>query len=71
MLNRDVIIGSEEATIFGNALAQFIALKQIKDVKEGRKIITNSLPHREYHPQDIDLFQKEYEQYQKITRKDT
>ncbi len=70
MLNRDVIIGSEEATILGNALAQFIALKQIEDVKEGRKIITNSLPHREYHPQDIDLFQKEYEQYQKITRKD-
>lgn len=45
-----VITGSSEATILGNALCQFIALGEIKDVKEGRKDISNSISSKTYYP---------------------
>lgn len=45
-----VITGSSEATIMGNALCQFIALGEIKDVREGRKEISNSISSKTYYP---------------------
>ncbi len=48
--NIDVITGASEATITGNALAQFIALKEIASVEEGRKDIRDSFPSFIYHP---------------------
>ena len=48
--NMKVIIGSSEATIFGNAMAQFIALKDIKDVVEGRNDISRSIETKMYYP---------------------
>ena len=61
----------EKSETYGYEIVEQLQQYGFEDVKEGRKIITNSLPHREYHPQDIDLFQKEYEQYQKITERTT
>ncbi len=46
----DVITGSSEATILGNALSQFIALGEIKDVNEGRRQISLSISSKTYHP---------------------
>ena len=48
--NMKVIIGSSEATILGNAMAQFIALKDIKDVVEGRNDISRSIETKMYYP---------------------
>ncbi len=45
-----VITGSSEATILGNALCQFISLGEIRDVKEGRKDISNSISSKTYYP---------------------
>lgn len=46
----EVITGASEATIMGNALAQFIALGEIPSVKEGRKEVKESFPSYTYHP---------------------
>ncbi len=46
----DVITGASEATILGNALCQFIALGEIKNVEEGRKDIGASISSKTYHP---------------------
>ncbi len=46
-----VITGASEATVLGNALAQFIALKDVVDVKTGREEIAASFPKKEYFPQ--------------------
>lgn len=46
----DVITGSSEATVMGNSLSQFIALKEIKDVQEGRRDIASSISTNVYHP---------------------
>ncbi len=48
--NIDVITGASEATIMGNALAQFIALKEIASVEEGRKDIHGSFPSSIFRP---------------------
>lgn len=46
----EVITGASEATIMGNALAQFIALGEISSVEEGRKDIKESFPSYVYQP---------------------
>lgn len=43
MSGLDVVLGSSEATVLGNALAQFISLGEISNVQEGRKDIGLSL----------------------------
>lgn len=46
----EVITGASEATILGNALCQFIALGEIKNVDEGRKDIGASISSKTYYP---------------------
>lgn len=46
----EVITGASEATILGNALCQFIALGEIKDVITGRRDIANSISSKTYYP---------------------
>ncbi len=48
--NLEVITGASEATILGNALCQFIALGEIKDVITGRRDIANSISSKTYYP---------------------
>ncbi len=47
---KPVVTGPSEATVVGNALAQFIALKDVKDVATGREQIAASFPARVYYP---------------------
>ncbi len=47
----EVRTGASEATILGNALCQFIALGEIKNVVEGRKDIGESISSKTYYPQ--------------------
>jgi hypothetical protein len=49
--------------VLGNALAQFIALKEIPDVSEGRKDIAASLEERIYRPQDTEKAEEEYQKF--------
>ncbi|UXV29665.1 rhamnulokinase [Mammaliicoccus sciuri] len=68
--NCDVIVGPDEATIFGNLVATMIATNQFKNIEEARKIIAksnlitrfNKSKYTEEIQKDIDKF-KEVTQY--------
>lgn len=61
-----VVTGPCESTILGNALAQFISLGYIKDKKEGREIIKNSIDQKYYY-QDFNIdWNLKYKQYKEI-----
>lgn len=49
---RRVVTGPVEATAMGNMLAQLMAAGEIKDLKEGRELIKNSVDLNEYIPED-------------------
>lgn len=50
--NRRVVAGPIEASAIGNSLTQWIALGEIKDLKEGREIVEQSFQVRTYEPQN-------------------
>jgi rhamnulokinase len=64
-LGRKVITGPIEATASGNILMQAIATGQIKTLAEARRIVRNSFELKEYEPQDIPLWQEQYEKSKK------
>ncbi len=58
-----VYAGPIEATALGNIAVQMMAIGEIKDLKEARKIIKNSFDTKQYEPQDCDAWQKAYETF--------
>ncbi|MBP2240262.1 rhamnulokinase [Cytobacillus eiseniae] len=67
--NRTVIAGPIEASSIGNALSQWIALGEIKDLKEGREIVANSFPLKIYEPQNQMEWQEAYERFIKLVKR--
>lgn len=61
--NKKVLAGPIEATALGNAVAQFISLGVIKDVKSARKTIKNSIDFAQYEPKDADAWNKAYNDF--------
>lgn len=61
-----VELGPDEATVVGNALAQLIAIKEVKNVAEGRKLIKASYPEKTYTPQNKEQSEKDYAAFLKI-----
>lgn len=61
-----VVAGPAEATAAGNITVQLIALGEIKDIREARKIIRASFDTKVYEPQD-NGFDREYERYMRVT----
>ena len=59
-LNISVIAGPAEATAIGNILVQALSLGEIKDIKELKEIIKNSFQIKEYFPNNIDEWNKNY-----------
>lgn len=47
-----MVTGPVEATAMGNMLAQLMAAGEVKDLKEGRELIRNSVDLNEYIPED-------------------
>jgi len=66
--NITVYAGPIEATALGNIAVQLMAIGEIKDLKEARKIIKNSFDTKEYKPENVDAWQKAYEAYKKIIK---
>lgn len=60
---RKVIAGPIEATALGNIAVQFMALGEIKDLKEAREIIKNSEMTYEYLPQNREMWDDAYEKF--------
>lgn len=68
-LNRKVVTGPIEATVIGNALAQFLHFGIYKDVNEARKAIYNSTKTDIYNPIDDTLWEKKYKKFIQIVNK--
>lgn len=63
--NVTAIAGPIEATAAGNAVAQLIALGEIKDINEGRKVVADSTDVVTYSPHHTEEIEKAYEKYLK------
>jgi rhamnulokinase len=61
-----VVAGPVEATVIGNALVQFIALKEIGTIKEGRQLVAQMNEIKHYRPCDRELWDEAYERYKKL-----
>lgn len=57
---RKVIAGPVEATVMGNIVLQLMALGEIKDIKEARRIIANSENVTVYVPQEDENWDEIY-----------
>ncbi len=61
-----VIAGPVEATAFGNIMVQAITVGKIKDIKEGREIVANSVNLKEYYPSQKLVWDQEFRKVNKI-----
>ena len=62
---RGVKAGPVEATVTGNVLVQMISAGMIKDLDEGRQIVYNSFPIKEYEPSESSEWDKHYDTFKK------
>ena len=58
-----VVAGPTEATALGNIMIQLIALGDIKDIDEGRKLIREQENVKEYTPADTEGWEKAYKKF--------
>lgn len=66
-INRPVWAGPVEATAAGNLLMQYVALGQLANVQEGRKVMRHSFPLKAYEPQEIERWNEAYGEFRRIT----
>src|SRR5699024_7958971 len=66
---KNVQTGPIEASSQGNALSQLIALKEIKDWNEARKISKKSFNVKEYLPTNVQAWENAYEHFKDILSK--
>jgi rhamnulokinase len=64
-----VLAGPQEGTAIGNIMLQAKASGLVKDIWDMRQIIANSLELQKFEPQDKDVWDKAYEQFQEKTKK--
>jgi sugar (pentulose or hexulose) kinase len=64
-LGKKVITGPIEATASGNVLMQARATGQIQSLEQAREIVRNSFDLKEYEPQDVSRWDKQYDMVRK------
>lgn len=62
-----VAAGPVEATVYGNLMAQYMALGEIRDLAEGRQILRASIIPKIYLPEDNGFWDEAYERYLRIS----
>ncbi|MBQ2896699.1 MAG: rhamnulokinase [Clostridia bacterium] len=65
---RKVVAGPTEGTAIGNLLIQAYALGEVKDLKEIRDVVRNSVPLEVYEPANKDAWDKAYEEFLRVTK---
>ncbi len=65
--NKTVVAGPIEATVYGNLLLQLIALEEIKDLSEARKIVRHSEKVESFIPNNNDKIENAYKTFLEIT----
>jgi rhamnulokinase len=66
---RPVLAGPVEATVIGNALAQLIALGELKDLRQARELVATMRALRRYEPQDQAAWDEAYGRYRELATK--
>ncbi|UOQ87387.1 rhamnulokinase [Gracilibacillus salinarum] len=64
---REVVAGPIEASAIGNAIGQWIALGEVKDLKQARQLVRESFPLQYYQPQDQIKWQEAYQRFERYT----
>ena len=62
----DVIAGPIEATAFGNAAVQLVALGKLKSLEDARRVISNSFSPMNYQPIEANSWDKHFKTYSEI-----
>ncbi|MBV9229490.1 MAG: rhamnulokinase [Chloroflexi bacterium] len=62
-LARPVWAGPQESTAIGNLLVQYTALSHIEDIQQARRIVRNSFPIKTYVPQEMETWERAFEQF--------
>ncbi len=68
-IGKPVIAGPVEATAIGNIACQLIAMGEISDIWQARKIIACSFESTKYQPQNADLWNEKYQEFKSIISK--
>ncbi len=61
--------GPVEATAIGNVAVQLVAMGEVSDIRQARAIIKDSFDIKTYQPCDTQLWEKKYEEFEKIIAK--
>ncbi len=64
----EVVAGPVEATALGNLVVQFMALGEIRDIREARAIIARSEQMTVYKPEDTAAWERAYEEFKRCLR---
>ena len=56
----EVIAGPAEATSIGNIIMQAIAVGELKDLADARRVIKNSIEVKSYYPSNVEAWQNAY-----------
>jgi rhamnulokinase len=62
-----VLAGPVEATVVGNGLVQLIALGELANLQEARKLVGTMTALRRYDPQDTAMWQEAYQRYRQLS----
>jgi rhamnulokinase len=62
-----VVCGPVEGTALGNIMLQAKAIGCVKDIREMRRVIADSIDLKQFQPSDEALWEAGYEKYKKIT----
>jgi len=65
-LSRPVWAGPTEASAIGNLIVQFMALGQIPELSEARRVVRNSFPLRTYEPAMQAAWEAAYDRFQQV-----
>ena len=65
---RNVIAGPVEATSIGNLMVQALALGEVKDLQEIRRVVKASFPTADYVPQNVDAWDSVYLRFKEIIK---
>lgn len=63
---RPVIAGPVESTVLGNALVQLIALGELRDIAEARRLVATIGDLRRCEPRDSSVWEAAYQRYRRV-----
>ena len=66
--NLNVSAGPVESAVLGNVCLQFMAMGDIRDIKQARSIVKKSHDITIHHPEDVDNWDEAYKKFKEVTK---